>query len=992
MMVSDRSEAFRHNSCKKLAQLGKVIFTMSLKTENRLVELAALKMKYEASLRDILQRRQQSQDAVQRSLANFRKSCVENACREWGAVYKVLRNDLVAIATRYSEQIASVMSEIQKTAKELDAIQTSALGKSDLVQRTADSTITNLRKKSRPTTANKRSVRVQVQPIYDKIDALLTEKEALFEAQRAEHARGLARERGNMGRALREAFGKQGSPFVTLRKQTSALRSEVQHYRQQYTKLVEERAAFNQIQKTWRTRLMIQVREQNKTMNQQAAHLRDQRKLNEQGHSVETADLMRLLKQAKLSHQSKLEVLNQDLLRHERQARKYLEAHEAEIKKRELDSQSIEEQITNQFNAEKKRRTDFHTQILNHVGECDGDSRRILGLVRQSIDSGLGKVRAAMANIRSNVERQSNEMAKRLNDQRSEFVAQGGQHLRDLESASEAQIACDQRAEQNHVRLIGQLQTDRQRIAAETSRLLDRENANYGLRLDEIHLDQRCQLEKRTQDLSLSFERRRTEKANRLSDLDRTFQTDLDQKCSDWTAANAARLADLKVEWLKQAASSDHIDTHATALGRAKSALDFLNRKFVIAHEDRDKTMATLDGEMTQLEKVKRRFERRKRTEAAALSEDYERQIQVAQVQVLNSMENIAKLYDTEENERGCEIIEAIRRVRDTGNEVDDSIMRIRQEMTQLRRSSDAKKSALRDSIASLKSGARETDLESAIRAVQPRVDRALFQNREQVDGELRQLRQGIEAETTGHKRAVDELGAATTMEAAEYQKQCQIAEGQKREAVKETENALHDIDSEFGTARTKLVRDHENATGRLKSRIASARQQLTDISARCETEHRNAENRNRLELTQSEPVIAPTLGLGDKAENLNQTIAVLSKRAKDAESRFANPPVRNSEQSKMDALRTSMQTQDGTLADRFEMFYTMVRDAPRREHRDSKPEPRAEAMRPLTACGDRVCNNSMSRGTRRPMSRLYNPGDSKFRRRGHVVISAQVA
>jgi hypothetical protein len=282
--------------------------------------------------------------------------------------------------------------------------------------------------------------------------------------------------------------------------------------------------------------------------------------------------------------------------------------------------------------------------------------------------------------------------------------------------------------------------------------------------------------------------------------------------------------------------------------------------------------------------------------------------------------------------------------------------------------------------------------LEGAIRAVQPRIDRALFQNREQVDGELRQLRQDIEAETTGHKREVEELAAATTMEAAEYQKQCQIADGYQRQSVKETEKALHEIDSEFGTARSKLVREHENATARLKSRIASARQQLTDASARCETEHRNAENRHRLELTQSEPVIAPTMGLGDKAENLNQTIAVLSKRAKDAESKFANPPLRNSEQSKMDALRTSMQTQDATLADRFEMFYTMVRDAPRREHRDSKPESRAEAMRPLTACGDRVCNNSMSRGTRRPMSRLYNPGDSKFRRRGHVVISAQVA
>ena len=48
-MITDRKEAFKHNSCKKLAQLAKVILTMSSQARDQNDELVDIANDYDSS-------------------------------------------------------------------------------------------------------------------------------------------------------------------------------------------------------------------------------------------------------------------------------------------------------------------------------------------------------------------------------------------------------------------------------------------------------------------------------------------------------------------------------------------------------------------------------------------------------------------------------------------------------------------------------------------------------------------------------------------------------------------------------------------------------------------------------------------------------------------------------------------------------------------------------------------------------------------------------
>ena len=73
MIITDRNEAFKHNSCKKLAQLGKVIFTMSAQARDRHDELARIQDKYENLIMDLVEKHQEQAENIAKALVQFRK-------------------------------------------------------------------------------------------------------------------------------------------------------------------------------------------------------------------------------------------------------------------------------------------------------------------------------------------------------------------------------------------------------------------------------------------------------------------------------------------------------------------------------------------------------------------------------------------------------------------------------------------------------------------------------------------------------------------------------------------------------------------------------------------------------------------------------------------------------------------------------------------------------------------------------------------------------
>ena len=82
-----------------------------------------------------------------------------------------------------------------------------------------------------------------------------------------------------------------------------------------------------------------------------------------------------------------------------------------------------------------------------------------------------------------------------------------------------------------------------------------------------------------------------------------------------------------------------------------------------------EKTVNQLDHEISMIDKKMRKFKRSTKSSINEIDKEYEMKIQVLQIDLNNKIENLSKLYTKEENDRGCEIIEAIRKIKETQNQ-----------------------------------------------------------------------------------------------------------------------------------------------------------------------------------------------------------------------------------------------------------------------------------------------------------------------------------
>ena len=83
-MLIDKNDAFRHNVCKKLAQLGKVIFTLTAAQRDREDEMRDVSLNYEEQISKIFERHKTKTDNIQKATAQKRKDYISKKKKKGG--------------------------------------------------------------------------------------------------------------------------------------------------------------------------------------------------------------------------------------------------------------------------------------------------------------------------------------------------------------------------------------------------------------------------------------------------------------------------------------------------------------------------------------------------------------------------------------------------------------------------------------------------------------------------------------------------------------------------------------------------------------------------------------------------------------------------------------------------------------------------------------------------------------------------------------------
>jgi hypothetical protein len=1004
-MITDKNDAFRHNACKKLAQLAKVIFTMSAQARDRHGDLCCVEDQYDNAMLDLLDRHQENAEAVAKTLVLFRKGCVDSSCREWGTLYKQLKADLVNLAARQRARFVGLTTEAQQVALSVKSMQQAALQEAMRAISAADELIKELKSRSKPATAIKRLIRAKVQVILEKIEAFRSEAERHFEELRAGHLREVGKNRGSIIAFLRAELEKRRDVFMAIRSDLVKLGDEIGLLRQQYLALMNERNAIMKRHAQTRTQLVTDSRDSSRASKRQITQIQEQHKVELKKQNASLAELKRALQLARANHKAELERLRQEAHQLKRQRRKAADSHRNELQRKGSDSDLAEADTRRRFKLEVKKRKDFQLGVQKSICECQADTTRLFGVLKQGATQSLERERDRVASLRHKLELQGDYQEAALDDRKLEFVKRGNERLEVLESAVDAQRSAEQTSEKDQKHLLKQLKSEYQVVIDENAKVATTAGAKFAVEAEEIKRGNSARCENRKAELQAFLDRKCAERKKRLQEMSGNFQLDVDQKVAASASERAAKVADLRTELLSTASFLDQEKTHETQVDRAKGSIDFLDRRIQYLKDAHGKRVSALQAELSKIEKAKRQLERRKKTETLAIDEDYERRIQVEQVNLRNAMDNLAKLYDPDENERGCDIIEAFRKVRETQNQTTDLVFRKGRDLDLMKRSWRETCKDLKQRSTELASGAREHGTEARIDHLRADTDARIDAVHQHSIQRLATLHTEMEAESAQHTTVLANLQTEIGIESHDFETAAAQIRAENFRVCEDLEHQIGLIGQEFAASTDKIRHDHALATERMQARLSNARKicgHLGDGYSAAKAKQL-AESRTELERRSETNAITNSqvfAQVREQSERLSGQITDLSKGACDAEFRVSEPQEGSGNPKVIEKSHVKMRMVNDRTQQCFDTFYQMVVNAPQAAPAPVTPtvevQPPPSSPPPVTSRPSSAAKNSTSRTSRsartsrRESSRFSNAIDvTKSRSRPHIMVSA---
>jgi hypothetical protein len=601
--------------------------------------------------------------------------------------------------------------------------------------------------------------------------------------------------------------------------------------------------------------------------------------------------------------------------------------------------------------------------------------RRLIDLLQDATNSSVERLTNRRTVLKNHIEQQEKDCEQRLESDTSAFIRRGKDRLEVLESAIEAQLACDQLATKKQTDLIARLRRDKQTLADTAVKATESAEAKFAKEMKDLRRSYDTRMQNRKAELAAAGERRKAEREKRIAAIQANFQQDLH------TPPTEAKM-DETINFDKEAAE------HQIERTKTLAKLEFAEKQIAGMREGHAKKLASLAIEMSRIEKAKRQLERRRKTETQQLDEDFEMRIQVEQVQVRNLMENIAKLYDKDENQRGCEIIEAIRKVKETHNHTNDFLTRKGRELDSLRKGAQKVCGELQLIVQQIEEMSAEKDLSAQIDQANAGLAASVAEIAGRTDARLARVNQEIEQQRLKTGAEIQGLQDRIEAETAEFHATLRTLAEEKTTIEESTKQEMAHVEAEFQKQTEQTNREHEAAVERMIRRIEAARGARDELVKKFKTEKEAEARRDRADFEQrnSENAQGNAKMFAQaraKSEELSNRISELSKRSDDAELRMFSPTARTSDQKRIESLCSRLLSLDDIIEATFEQFFMALKEG--------AANPRyVETPAPMSSQGGRNPNNSTSRGSRRDSTRVVTPVESKIRKKTQFLITPQ--
>jgi len=938
-MITDRNEAFKHNSCKKLAQLTRVVTSMLNSAKDRYDEIDALTNDYDRITKQTIEEYKEGREIINSGLFKYRKSCIDQSCKDFGQFYKDLKHSYNLLSQSFTNKI----NEISKEGKDIngsisvvnDTIIVEITNKSQRIDTIRANIINSFEKSEKYINQSSFS---QIQDISQNCQQLVKESEERYGSLQRVKKNELQKLNEEMSKLYSNEVLKRRSDFKNMKERLSNIRKYIGSIKIEYSMTDRQQSELFQTYYKRRAAIISDMKHSLKVAKNQAVSLSEKQKLLEKQSKDAKKDLLiefEQIRQQRSQHLGSIDRIISEI--------KYKCNHIDEEKASDVAAQnaaisSVTNELNYYFENESKNISDSMKASISFFEQSFIQLQYIRDFVYNSLVDNYNNLEIFHKTFSAKQKQQLTYHENRLKETKLHF----NRRIAEKQSMISGTIAAQ--SEINSSKISGMKSTNNStRDSIYTMKQKNSSTKSEKLAKNQEQVEsyiKNCNQRQanRSSELENSKAIKNNENMKRRNEINNKFSLDITSVQDNVRAKSEKENQKSIIEIIEKSSINKEKDAYNNQQSELNSIIENISKDIKNSRNESQKIISNYQTQLTTLEKSKRQFIRSTKTETEKIISDFEMKIQVEQVGLHDKIDRISALYDNEENKRGREIIESIRKVRDIKNRGDDLIQKKKKSFND----NQKQLKGVFDSLIEQKTKLNHNevfeklsyDLENK-RSKSLKMVNDYLTETSLLSNDLRQLIiQENQNQIVLKKVHFDEQECNNS----QFNKQ-QIEHNKLITNLKSEEKAKRElIEVEYEKKKSEMITNHTKSLSFVRQKLESAKQQLKENTQKLESEYNtkvlSCEDYYNGKQSQNDQIIIKSQNTGStKIDQLDSEIFRLVMKQSDIEFSFLNPSIRRVDISKINDFKSQIHEKSVSIQSCFDSICSFLENMPEIAH-----------------------------------------------------------
>ena len=911
-MITDRNEAFKHNSCKKVAQLSKVVVAMRNNTLDRIFQLKKFTNEYNEYIDQLFSDHRKQLEHVSRELFRFRKSTIDVACKDYGQFYKEVKIGFNELTSKQIDHINKTSQEAKDLVETVSNIKQETYSNVNKVLESSDmfnKDINKLKKKSNKSYSQS-EIKKAVKPVIDKTKQLEQDSNQRIAEMTSFY--------NNQKNSLNKEIGKLFYSELRNRKDIFQGYSRRVHEMQSFIKnIVTEYTQYEKLQHQFftkrieiRANLTQDFKQKMKNLNQQKQQVIDNKESLLVAFKGEFKSEEKIRIQKKTQMQSELQSLLKQIEEYKYRNSHFLESIEKEKEERDNQLKQKQQSFISTLQQEKNKYLEAINESKSQVDYLNNQILVTQDNFTQSLNTFMRDLQTNHTQFTENIKKQEENVEFYLQNLKQLYIDTNEKKAKELDDLIQSGVNIRKQVMQITTNEIESLKKDKEKLNEDNQKEFEKIERETNEKVKDYENSWAARREGRKSELESLRQRKINEMLKKVESVSNSFNNDLnikkkevDDKISEEKEKEKVPIEENENQRV-QKAEKKHQDDLNVLNAHMKLAEESLAQAKQIAQT----RLTDLDNTIQNQEKLNRQFQRSTKTATDEINQENELKIQVEQVELNTKIDELSKLFDKEENNRAFVIIDYIRKVRNVKNRTTEQVIKAERQIEEIKKDFEKKIKETQEEIERIKKGDHQIELENKIKQLEENEQQEIAK----VDAKYNEIKQGKEKEIQSlkdsYEKEKNQIKELSQKDKDDYEKGTKDIEKEKEKIKQNIEVEKQKVIEKIEKRKKELQNEHAKSLSGLQSRISSFKQNLEDVRRNYENDIKKKEQIYEEDSKKHDEKDESFLvRMKDSTENDDTSMKEGAKRLEskisDYELGFQNPDMRDQEKQKIKDL-----------------------------------------------------------------------------------------